>query len=1110
MGKSILSYFTRHRTVANLFLVVMLVMGMASAFEIRSQFFPDVVSEEIDVVVLWDGAGAEDVDEGIVAVLEPALMAVEGVVSSQARSREGRTTIEVEFEPDWDMTRAADEVQLAIDSVTDLPEAAEDPTIRRSTWRDRVTDVVISGPVEVDQLGLIADEFVVRLFAEGISRTTIRGVANPEIEVSVSQSALIANDVTMREIATAISAEANVDPLGEVASGASRIRGGSAKQTAQEISQIALRPLPDGSQLRVGDVAKVRELNIGRDRAYFVGDNRAVSLRVDRSQKGDAIEIQRVVERVAEEMNRGLPEGTEIKLIRTRSEAIISRLNILYENGLMGLGLVLILLFLFLNARTAFWVAVGIPAAMFAAVGLMYVGGITINLISLFGLIITLGIVVDDAIVVGEHADFRARTLGEPPVIASENAAARMAMPVFSATVTTVIAFFGLILIGGRFGEFIKDIPFTVIAVLLASLAECFLILPHHMAHALQAADGKIRWYDLPSHHFNRGFRWFREAVFRPFITFCINMRYPLFAASFLALILSANLFFSGAVPFRFINFPEQDSVSGNFLMLPGATREDTFAQMKELQRAVDVVAARFEDETGINPVDFVMTEIGGQTGRALPGADTKDVDLQGAIAIELISADDRPDTPSSDFIREVQAELTEFPLLETLSFRTFRFGSSEDNLSIDLSGASASLLKQVAEELKARLDAYPEISGAEDDLVYDQEEVILELTAQGEALGFTVEGLSQELRGRLSGIEAASFPVGTRSAEIHVRIPESELRADFLQTIQLRTLNGDYLPLGDLVTAQSQYGFATIKREDGLRIVTVTASLSEDNPDRAAEVQAEIEEKLLPELANVYGIQYRLSGQAQDEQRFLSDAFNGFVLCLIGIFLVLAWIFQSWTRPFVVMAIIPFGFIGAIIGHHLLNVPLSMFSIIGLIGMTGIIINDSIVLITTIDEYAERRGIKPALIDAVCDRFRPVLLTTLTTVLGLLPLLFEKSQQAQFLKPTIITLSFGLAIGMFIILLIVPALVMVQKDVGRLFVATRRMVQSKRSPEVVKTVSRNVAFATVGYLILIAVFLSTGTLFQSFGAAFMAFAMGLCVIFAASFALLWRLRPVA
>ena len=357
-------------------------------------------------------------------------------------------------------------------------------------------------------------------------------------------------------------------------------------------------------------MGRVRVEGIDRARTYFVGSNPAISIRVDRSAQGDAIEIQHTVEDVARSFQAALPEGTSVDLIRTRAEAITARLNILLENGATGLLLVVVLLFLFLNARTALWVAAGIPTSMLAALALMYASGLTINMISLFALIITLGIVVDDAIVVGEHADHMSRH-GYGPVEASELAARRMALPVFSSTLTTVIAFFGLTAISGRFGQMIQDIPFTVIAVLLASLVECFLILPNHMAHAI-AHSRKQHWYDMPSRMVNRGFRWVRERLFRPFMAGVIRARYVVLAGAVLAFASQAALFIRGDVQWRFFNSPEQPSITGNFAMAPGAKRADTLEQMRMLQRMADELGREYEDRYGRNPIDYVIAEIGG------------------------------------------------------------------------------------------------------------------------------------------------------------------------------------------------------------------------------------------------------------------------------------------------------------------------------------------------------------------------------------------------------------------------------------------------------------------------------------------------------------------
>ncbi|MEM9580933.1 MAG: efflux RND transporter permease subunit, partial [Pseudomonadota bacterium] len=403
----VLSYFARHRTLANIFLIIMLVAGMMAMPNMRAQFFPDVIVDNVTVSVQWDGAGAEDVDAAIVQVIEPALLAIDGVDSASSTSREGRASTTLEFEPGWDMARAAEDVQTAMDQVTGLPEEAEDATVRRGQWRDRVTDVVITGPVAVEQLALFADEFVLRLFAEGVTRTTIRGIAPAQTLIEVPSANLIAYDIAMADIAAAIAAEVDADPAGDVSGGTARVRTGVEKRAPAAIAGIVLRSNPDGSTLTISDVATITAQSVDRDMGFFVGEDPAITIRVDRSEQGDAIGIQRQVEDVAAEMGATLPQGVTLELIRTRAEHISGRLSLLLDNAITGLALVVTLLFLFLNARVAFWVAAGIPVALMAAIALMYLGGLTINMISLFALIMVLGIIVDDAIVVGEHTATR-------------------------------------------------------------------------------------------------------------------------------------------------------------------------------------------------------------------------------------------------------------------------------------------------------------------------------------------------------------------------------------------------------------------------------------------------------------------------------------------------------------------------------------------------------------------------------------------------------------------------------------------------------------------------------------------------------------------------------
>ncbi|WP_228461343.1 efflux RND transporter permease subunit [Paracoccus liaowanqingii] len=1045
----LLGLFVRHATLANLLLAVMVVAGLYSAPRLRAQFFPDTVVQQIQVSVRWDGAGADDVDRSVVGVLEPALMAVEGVALTESQASQGAARITLEFEPDWDMSRATGEVETAIAGAGDLPEGTEDPEVTRRAWRDSVTDVVISGPAGLDQLGRIADDLTNRLYARGVTRLTVTGLSAPETLVELRMADLVRHDVTLEQIAATIAAAAAPTPAGDVAQGGSRVRTGAETRSPAQVAALVLAALPDGTQLTIGDVARVTDTGIDRGVAYFVAGHPAVTVSVQRSASGDAIGMQQSVQEAVDQLAPTLPEGVTAELVRARAEQISARLSLLLDNALLGLALVLGLLFLFLNARTAIWVAAGIPAALLAAVALMHAVGMTINMISLFALILTLGIIVDDAIVVGEHADYRARKLREPPRVAAERAARAMAAPVVASTLTTVIAFAGLVLIGGQFGSLVADIPLTVILVLAASLVECFLVLPNHMAHAL-AHQARDAWYDRPSVFVNRWLDRFVAGVIRPLTRLVLLARYPVLALVMVGLSWSVASLMTGKVPWRFFDAPEQGSVSGNFAMLAGATREDTLRVMGLVQAAVDGVAAEYEAEYGISPVTHVMTQIGGNAGRPLPGSETKDADLLGAVQIELIDPDFRPYS-SFELVSALQEAMPSDPRLETISFRGGRSGPGGDAISVRMTGAESQGLKAAAEALKARLAVFPEVSALEDSLDYDKDELALSLTPQGEALGFTTEALARELRQRLGGIEAATWPEGTRTGAITVELAEDDRRADFLDRMLMRTAAGGWVPLGDIVTVSTEAGFSVVRRENGERMILVTGDISGDDPARAAAITADLQDRLLPDIAAEFGVGYDVTGLAQQESEFLTEALIGFGLALLGIYMVLAWIFASWARPLVVMSVIPFGLIGAVWGHAAWQLPLSLFSVVGLIGMSGIIINDSIVLISTIDAYARDRGLRPAILDAVADRFRPVLLTTATTVLGLAPLLYERSSQALFLKPTVVTLAYGLGFGMVLVLLVVPAVLAVGADLGRARQGFRRSLRATRLRSVMR-----------------------------------------------------------
>ena len=1023
----ILGYFVSHKTAANLLLVILLAAGIAATTRIRAQFFPDVPIERISVTVAWPSAGPKEVDEAVVARLEPQLRTVDGVKELAAVARTGAATFTLEFLPTIEINQALDDVKSAIDQINDLPEDLEKPVIVPQRWRDRVTDVLISGDRDVETLKTAAEELRTDLFKSGVTLVDIQGLSAPEFRVDVRAKDLERYGLSLADISASVKAEMATQPIGEIESTGVRVRTSPRDLTSKSLSEISVRSALDGSKVKLSDVADVGNEALDREIAFYEDGKAAVLVAVNRDSNGDALAIQAIVESAVAKLKPSLTDGIAIKLVHPRAEAISERLDILLRNGLTGLLVVIVLLFLFLSPRTAFWVTAGIPVAMAATIALMYAFGFTLNMISLFALIICLGIVVDDAIVVGEHADRLARD-GLPPEQAATRAARRMAAPVFSASITTVIAFSVLALIGGRFGRMIGDLPFTVAVVILASLVESFLILPAHMRHALAHQD-RPTLIDKPSLYFNRGFDWFRDNVFHRFIRLAVQLRYPVVGASLLLLAVSASAVIDNTVRWRFFSSPERATIRANLAMLDNATRKDTLAMVSELDRALKVVNQNFTEKHGTAPVHVAIAKVGATTGRGLKNADTKDPDQLAGYDIELIDPDHRPYTAFA-FIRAWRDEIAEHPLLETLAMRGDRSGPGGDAIDIRLTGASEHVLKTAAEAVKGALTKYPAASGVEDDLAYDRPELLVKLTPKGEALGFTMETVSAALRQRLDGIEAVKLARDTDEVIIKIRLPKADVRASYLHEATLPVPSGGFIALAEIATFSEVNGFSAIRRNNGERRIVITGDLSDDATE-AGRVMTALNEVILPEVAAQHGVSWSLGGLAEQENEFLSNALVGFLAALIGIYCTLAWVFASWSRPLIVMIVIPFGLIGAIWGHWLHATPLSMFSIVGLIGMAGIVINDSIVLITTIDKKAERMDILSAITAGASDRLRAVLLTTLTTVGGLAPLLMETSRQAQFLKPTVITLAYGLGFGMVLVLVLTPAFCAIQHDVA-------------------------------------------------------------------------------
>ena len=1007
----------------------MVVCGLFAVGQINRQFFPDFGIDFITVTVTWPGASAEDVDSNIVQAIEPEVRFLNGVETVISSSYEGVASISIEFEAGHNMQEALSDVESAITQLRTLPEDAEEPEIRRIIRYETISKLVISGPFPESSLKRIAKSIRDDLLDLGIDRIDLFGARDEEIWVNVNPRILRRFDLKLSDIAERIGESSQDLPSGELAGGEQQVRSLGLKRTAAEVAEIEIRAFPDGRKVRLADIATVQEAFKDTNRVAFRHGLPAIELHIRRAINTDALDIAETVDTYTKNLKLELPPTLSLEQYDIRAKSIQQRIQLLVNNGIGGLMLVLAVLFLFLNARVAFWVAAGIPAAMLAAIGIMWVSGQTINMISMFGMIMAIGIVVDDAIVVGEHAEARFRQ-GLDPLSASIAGAHRMAAPVTSATLTTVAAFMPLFLISGIMGQIISAIPFVVVAVLLASLLECFFVLPGHLSHALRNDPAKLGWFGRFRHRFDDAFDTFREGIFRQLVTRAVQFRYVTIAFAIAALIIAVASVFGGRVGYTFFPSPEADKIYANVEMVSGTSRTRTRTMLLEVEQALHRAAESLDGEN-TDLIEMSLGKLGLPVGDQRGGTSVSSSDTVGGLVVELKTSEQRS-IRSVELMDAWRGEIKRLPGLDTLTIKAQQTGPPGRAIDIRLRGGSIADLKSAAAAVKELVARYPGVTDVDDDLPVGKPEVILEVTPSGRALGFTTEEIGRQVRNAIDGAIAKRFPRDDEEVWIRVQIDRKAVDNAMLDSLYLRSPAGAEVPLGAVVSMRKEVGFARIRREDGRREVAVTAEIDSSVTSSGAVIRGLLEAGLA-DLVERYGVKYEFSGRAEEQADTSADMRYGGLLGLALIYIILAWVFSSYVRPFVVMSIIPLGFVGAVIGHYLWGVDLTILSVFAILGLAGIVINDSIVLVTTIDERQKSESLESATVNGACDRLRAVVLTSATTIGGLSPLLFETSVQAQFLIPMALTIVFGLVVTTFVVLFLVPALIVVQGDVGNL-----------------------------------------------------------------------------
>jgi multidrug efflux pump subunit AcrB len=1005
--------FAKHKVAANLLMVLMILAGLLGVDRLRTQFFPSFELDVITVSVVWPGATAEDIQEGLTIPIENAIEELAVIESIDATSQFGSSSFRVELVDGANLSQALDDISQRVNQSLTLPEGAEEPIITSLTRYEDISNLLITGPLTPFELQKLALQAEQELLNAGIRKVDFRGLPTREMQIETRAEVLASLGLTLDTLADRILTEARDLPAGTAGrdDGERQLRSLEQGRTQTQIADTLIRLEGSPTGIRLGDLAVIRDQVDPKAPYLTYRGQPAVEIIPQRTETDSTLDMAEITNQWIEKARPNLPAGTQLIILDERWQYLADRINLLLKNGLSGLLLVIIILYLFLNSRVAFWVTVGIPVSFLATLAILWMIGGTINMISLFGMIMALGVIVDDAIVVGEDTLSQYQS-GQTPINSALQGSQRMFAPVVSSSLTTIAAFSPLLIVGGVIGSILRDIPIIVICVIVASLIECFLILPGHLQQSLSRGhrheEGKIR------RALDRGFLRFRDEVFKPFVTMILKAPALTLITALTVFILSVGLLSGGRVKFTF--FP---SIDGTTLwaaaqFTTGTTQDEVDAFLRHLESTADQVNAEFGG-TVIRHTLKLHRQL------SAPGVRGGTGDQYGTLKVILTG---ELDGPPNDVVIDVWREKIQLPAgIEKFSIRQASGGPPSKPIEIKLTGGTADTLKAASLTLQDALRRYPGVSNIDDDLPFGAEQLVVKLTPQGRQLNLSTQDLARQLRGAFEGRTLQTFYEDGIEIDVLLSLSESERnRLSTLDSLPIITPGGQVVPLPVVATFDSRRGLDELRRTDGQMSIVISADVNNLTAN-AAEILTDVRASVLPEVAAKYGLTSSIQGRAQDREETFADMRTGVVIALLMIYIILAWVFASYSWPFAVLIAVPLGLTGAIGGHWLMGLDLTVLSLFGFFGLSGIVINDSIVLVDTYKRLIEAgEDHLEAIVKASCLRFRAVLVTSLTTIGGLTPILFETSPQAQFLIPMATTIVFGLAYGTVLVLMVVPS----------------------------------------------------------------------------------------
>jgi multidrug efflux pump subunit AcrB len=1005
--------------------------------------------------VPYPGAAPEEVESGIVELIEDRIQDVDGIKKMTATAAEGIGSVLVEIERGYDASEVGDKIKVRIDGIDNFPDESEEPRVEELLIRNEVISLAVYGDADVKTLKNLAeyirDELNVR---ERITQVDIKGIAQFEISINVSETALRQYALTFDEIVRAVRNTSVDIPGGSIRSrgGEILLRTTGKAYTGADFETIPVASRPDGTVLRVRDLATVDDGFVDDPLITEFNGQRAVLLRVFAVGDESALDISDRVQQFARTIDNDLPPGIQVEAFRDFTYYLKGRLQMLIQNGVFGLLLVLLVLTLFLRPSLAFFVMLGIPISFLGAIIFLPTLGISINLASLFGFILVLGIVVDDAIIVGESVFTQFQKHGGPGVAASVAGTKRVTIPVTFAVLTTIVAFLPILTIPGFLGKFFYPIPVVVIACLVWSLIQSKFVLPYHLTlcNVGGRSREKINWLQRQQRKIADGLERFIEGQYRPFLKLAIRFRYATVAAFIGILAIMLGAIAGKHLPFVFFPPVPSDYIVAKLVMPEGTSAEQTTRALNQMQAGLRKLITEVNEKGYGDPFDNAVVTIGAQPFEGSGGPLGDAVQNAGPhlaeIAVELIK---REDLAGGTTIEELSAPnlanrwrelIGPVPGIKELSFSANAAGAAGSPIDIQLAGRDFESLQDAAEAIKTKLATYGGLFDIVDNYSSGKREIQLDILPSAEPLGLRQSDLGRQVRAAFYGIEAQRIQRGRDDIKVMVRYPPDERQSvENLSELRIRTPSGGEVPFDEVAKFEITDGFSAITRVDRRRVINITADADKSVADLGlikADLSGEDAEKgavgFLDQIVEDYpGVTWSFEGEAREQADIFESLQQMSLIALFIIYALLAIPLKSYMQPVIVMIVIPFGLIGAIGGHIIMGQPMSILSVLGFVALAGVVVNDSLVLVDFINqERAAGKALRVAIEEAGSLRFRPIILTSLTTFAGLLPVLFEKSLQAQFLIPMAISLSFGVLFATFITLLLVPAFYSILEDI--------------------------------------------------------------------------------